>query len=323
MYRVTRNSNKYESDLQNILIDLLPPAESLQKEFYLMDIPEQFKQKKFKTIKSYRESQLKNFIKILQNLYDNNERLVSLAPNSKSTTQQFFNLHENIAKINFRSVEVSCRMISNFEPRINTSSRTGNCNNDNSNSNINLNRLTNIKFKGEFDKVINELLEKCLKTISEVVNCDKTKMKIFSPAAYLPFRCSEFCHFPCKKIEDATVAMDTKYKNLISSYRNKLTETSNYNSDINPVCCFYKRQILGKTFFPFIEQNNIDSICIENSIEEDPTEDPSYFSGNISPHNDMIFDNFYIYCSGNMKLDLEKSIMGITKKIANFLMIIF
>ena len=317
-------SNYYEEKIQRKIEQLLP-ADILQpnKQFYLRDKPSHFDEKDIKrvtymTIKENKKIQLDIFNKILNDIYNNDkERLVSLAQNTKSKTQQIFKLNSKITKMNFRSIEISCRMMSYFEANTNTTGSVVN----NENNNVNLNRISNIKFKGEFGNVIQDLLEKCLEEIVGITDSDRSQMKIFSPAAYVSSRCSDSCTFPCLDIEKATCQRNSKCENLFSLYRQKLNMDSLGDDKKNPVCCFYRRQLLGTSFFPYIsedEDNDDDGGGgggVDNNIL---SHYHSYYTEEVSPHTTCIFDNFYIQCSNNILKDLNASILGVENNYGSY-----
>ena len=290
----------------------------------LLDYPPSYdKNKNIMKVKDLNEMQVREFKDFLNELYMKNINPVPFCKNGPNKSViKYHEFDKSIREYKFRAVEVSCRILSHFDGSQNT-----NDNNQNTNiSNTNLFRICSIKFKGEFQKMFEELVDKCLEKI------EKKGATKNDAACFLDNRCNHpynLSNWPCKMIENASLEKDTIH-NLYESHRRckKLNEKDHYLS-----ICFYQRQLLGHVFLPFIDlsesknclinfdeekEDDIDENGDNNAQKNHFTIDKDYFFQSIEEDDIPIFKNAFLLCTNDLKNDLRRSIMGIYKKDIDF-----
>ena len=100
-------------------------------------------------------------------------------------------------------------------------------------------------FKGELKSIIDELLEKCKKELTETHRQKITEIK--TAAMYIPEHNDNLCGW------EKNIQKTPEY----SSFFNLEENSSNYNTRNKPLC-YYKRQLMGQEIIPFVDDNDDD-----------------------------------------------------------------
>ena len=263
-------------------------------------------------IKDFRDKQLKHFKNVLENLYEKKVPLVvQNIQNNKYMTNYSF--RPEIAGFNLRAVEVTCRMFSHYDGgSLNVGGNSGKPDS----SNTNLGRIGSIKFKGELQNVINQLLVECM----SYMTMKRGEPNKNDAVCYTSQRC---CHppyindWPCKRIEKVTLDHNENVQNYYASHH----QSTGSGKDINT--CFFQRQPIGQAFVPYIDLSDWknDSL-IENFSNYDETneekksialDDESYFYQSVGDDG-FVFNNLFISYTNNLVTDASKGLSGIYKK---------
>ena len=318
----------YLKNIKSLIIDKTTNRED-NDQFQLLDYPPDYIQEKKTKVKYWGIAQNKKFEALLNDLYINNpnELVTHLLPN-KGKLINYFKFNDVLAKFTFRAVEVSCRVISHFEgSQDNSNGKNIGGKIPNDSKNTNLNRIGNIKFKGDLHGLIENLLNKCISIIKK--HMPKVNEVQNDAVCYIN---SRWCnHLPslnwsCRKIENIAIENDETIRKLYNSHAQQM-----YKNEISgePHLCFFQRQMIGHAFLPFIDLN--DSISKGNTIDANCDGDDmikideegrievksDYFYQQPTNNDNLLFDNVFISCTGNLKEDIKRSVWGIYKKDIN------
>ena len=143
-------------------------------------------------------------------------------------------------------------------------------------SSYNLSKIGNIVFKGELKSIIDELLEKCKKELTETYRQKITEIK--TAAMYIPEHNDNLCGWEFVRLEK-NIQKTPEY----SSFFNLEENSSNYNTRNKPLC-YYKRQLIGQEIIPFVDDNDDDDDNNNDNGE-----------GNLisCKQNEHVFDNLF------------------------------
>ena len=307
-------SNSYYLKHIKEIIDTKKENNDGKDSLQLLDYPPSYdNDKSVIKIKDFQKQQLRCFNQVVENLYENNNTNLLTTLPRKANFITHYKFHDKIVGFNFRSVEVSCRILSHFDASqiINTNTQSNSSGNNNT-SNTNLFRIGNIKFKGNFQKVIDKLLDECLKSIN------KETSKKNDAACYVNFRCNHPPHistWPCKKIQQVTIDNSSTIKNYFDSHKRNKENDQDYLN-----ICFYQRQVIGHAFFPFVDLSDWKKKDYDANDENDNDHQTNcdinkdYFYQPIEEDNNILFDNLFISFTNDRAKDLKKSILGVYKK---------
>ena len=252
----------------------------------LMNYPMEIKDN---SVKKRRLGIIKYLKQELNNLYKKNERILIKKLNQKTSIQNKYAFTGKYRKILIKGLEVNCRMITtNMNQNASPSSSTI--------TSYNLSRIANIIFKGDFQNIIDELMEKCKEELQSKFSEDVNEIK--SAAMYIPQHNESTCgwkHNMCFNI-DKNIKKLKSYKSFFNNSNNDISNNSHdfFFDDFKPLC-FYVRQLIGQELIPYVEDNN------DDDDTHDDDNDECYIS---FKENEYIFDNLFFD---------KKELLGIKK----------
>ena len=131
-------------------------------------------------------------------------------------------------------------------------------------------------FKGELKSIIDELLEKCKKELTETYRQKITEIKM--AAMYIPEHNDNLCGWECVRLEK-NIQKTPEYSSFFNLEENN---NSNYNTRNKPLC-YYKRQLIGQEIIPFVDDDDADDDGNNNG------------EGNLisCKQNEHVFDNLF------------------------------
>ena len=239
----------------------------------LSNFPLTIKDYKFKNRRIQMENELK---KKLHSLYSEGKDILEIkrTPSNSNSMQIKYAFTDDYSKIILKGVEVNCRMITSNM----VSQGGGGCGGggyaSSSSSSYDLSRIGNIVFKGELKSIIDELLEKSKKELTETYRQKITEIK--TAAMYIPEHNDNLCGWECVRLEK-NIPKTPEY----SSFFNLEENNSNYNTRNKPLC-YHKRQLIGQEIIPFVD-------------DDDDNNDNDNGEGNFisCKQNEHVFDNLF------------------------------
>ena len=308
-----------------------------EKEFKLLNYPSNLVQEKRTKVKYWKELQYKAFQRCLNELYEKQPNELITPSMTKNNKISYFRFNDTLSKFHFRAVEVNCRILSHYDGSQDNSS--GKNSGGNETNSTNLTRIGNIKFKGPLQNLIEELLRKCISIMKRHVQ--KVTESLNDAICYINSRC--YSHPPslnwcCRKIKSAAI-QNPNVKELYSKHQQQMKNNGNIIGSTEHFC-FFQRQMFGHAFLPFIDLNgsiskdnnkNIDADDDENGNDDNNNNkiemdeegrlievDPNYYYQQPTVKDELLFDNLFISCIGNMKEDVKRSVWGLYKKDVNY-----
>ena len=226
----------------------------------LKDFPKDIEKYKMK----YRRENLDKILEErLTTLEEENHRLLETKKSNSSiinTRQTKYAFVPEYKDIMFCGIEVNCRLITSNKTTANTT--------------YNLVRVGGITFKGKNKLRFDHLINRCKNELE--TNFNENITEINSTAMYIGNHLVYKCPWKCQDI-------------LNNLKDNPNSESSRYFIDSKDCICFYKRQIIGQGFYPYVDPKNDD--------------DKNEYNIHIN-NNDYVFDN--IFFKNNMILGVNK-----------------
>ena len=259
---------KYDSHILNEIKSLVEISQNNGEDYALSKYPSNIKKY---SMKERRKTQTDVLEEFLEKLYENKTRMLEVKKNylsyTSSSPQQKYSFTNGFEKINLKAVEVNCRLIT-MNKIISQGGETMKCN---------LSRIGNIVFKGKMNDLINNLLSKCCEELEEHFNVGVRDIN--SVAMYVNDH-SNSCPWKCLTI------------------KNKMKmDCLDIDTD-NPHICFYKRQLFGQGFYPYVDDDDND----------DEEEEDDYYNILKNDEEKFLFDGLFF----------NHEVLGIMKKEIDF-----